>query len=375
MKVCLAYPFSEPHGMDRINAVVIDTLLREGIDVSVATLCKKDLGEYFRRKFGIDVPEGLKVYSLFPRLLSGKPIVAPFWEWFSLKRVISMENPDVVYLDGLMYRCLNVRDRDLRVIVYVHEPLSIKWEKGLSVAMTLRRMYGHLYKVSLDFVQDRNSPYTVVCNSRWSAKLFESAYGRRARVIYPPVSTRKFSPGRKENLVTSIGVFNPRKRYETIIRATAAARTQPKLRIIGSLSPGEFWYLKYLKKLIEKLKAADRIHIHLDLPFTELVSVVSRSKICVSAGIEFFGIAVVEQMSAGCVPIVHRSFAPFSDIVDYGKFGFGFSTATELQETIDKLIENSSLCNEASLAAIERAKGFDEEIFRRNITNLVRGNI
>jgi glycosyltransferase involved in cell wall biosynthesis len=185
------------------------------------------------------------------------------------------------------------------------------------------------------------------------------------------VSTNKFVPRTKENLVTCLGVFNPRKNYETAVTAVAHAASKPTLRIIGSFSPGYFSYPTYLKKLAKELGAADRIHLHVNSSFSELKSVVGRSKICVSCGVEYFGIAIVEQMSAGCVPVVYKSFAPWSDIIEYGKFGFGFRTTTELQELIDELISDPSLCSKMASKAIERAKFFDETIFRKKIADLI----
>ncbi|WP_291767898.1 glycosyltransferase, partial [Caldivirga sp. UBA161] len=47
---------------------------------------------------------------------------------------------------------------------------------------------------------------------------------------------------------------------------------------------------------------------------------------------EHFGIAIVEAMSTGAVPIVHKDGGAWLDIVKQGKYGFGYISINEAAE-------------------------------------------
>jgi len=76
-------------------------------------------------------------------------------------------------------------------------------------------------------------------------------------------------------------------------------------------------------------------------------------------------------MAAGCVPIVSRSFVPWFEIVDKGKYGFGFDTVEELACTIDKVLTNQELYNTMQRVAIKRAKEFDVKVFGNRLVDII----
>jgi len=84
---------------------------------------------------------------------------------------------------------------------------------------------------------------------------------------------------------------------------------------------------------------------------------------------EPFGISVVEGMSVGAVPVVHKSGGSWTDIIEEGKYGYGYLTEEEAVESLYQALNNESLRKEVK----ERAKLFNninfEEKFLK-ITNL-----
>ena len=156
------------------------------------------------------------------------------------------------------------------------------------------------------------------------------------------------------------------------LRRFTLSKSKPKLAIIGSLPPGGEIYLAYLKRLCKELKIEHQVSFYPNANFPEeLQEIIARSKICVSNGIEYFGIALAEQMSAGCIPIVYKHTAPWEDIVEEGKFGFGFETSKDLATAIDSIMNDEELQTKMGKIAIIRAKEFDEEVFREKMTNLL----
>src|SRR5262249_41320143 len=77
---------------------------------------------------------------------------------------------------------------------------------------------------------------------------------------------------------------------------------------------------------------------------------------------EHFGIATVEAMSAGCVPVVVNKGAQ-PEIVEHGVTGFLWNTAAELQDYVRLLARDTRLWSRMSAAARERCRIFDREVF------------
>jgi glycosyltransferase involved in cell wall biosynthesis len=76
-------------------------------------------------------------------------------------------------------------------------------------------------------------------------------------------------------------------------------------------------------------------------------------------------------MAAGLIPVVHRSGGPWTDIVEFGKYGFGFRTEEEAVSHVENLLElkEIELENLRSIV-IARSQYFNYEKFRNAIDKL-----
>jgi glycosyltransferase involved in cell wall biosynthesis len=360
--------------MEHNAAILMDELMKRGAEVSVATTYEIDLMKLFRKFFGIELPYKPRTYVSLPTSkLSFLPF-HPFWNWFSLRKAIHDEKPDVIYIDGYNYRIPKSVMRTTRIVVYIDEPIpqtEISELKGEKEPMYVR-LYSNIFRSTLLSLVTQDEPVGIpVCNSNWSGRQFRELTGKEPRVIHPPVAVENFYSSDKENLVTCVGNLNPRKKFERAIHAISKCKTSPELQIIGNKHGGHFSYLKGLKRLAKDLDMEDRVHFRVDAPFDDLRDILSRSKICISCGIEYFGIAVVEQMASGCVPIVYRASAPWHEIIEHGRYGYSFKTESELADIIDKLLTNKSLFRKMSDIAKKRAHAFDQKIFRQKMANLI----
>ena len=366
--------------MEHVNAILIDELLKRDVAVVVATVAKLDLVKLFSEKFDISLSKPIKIYSLFPASLAGLPIFQVFWNWFSMLNCIYHENPHIIYVDGYCYRVPRNLKRKSKIFVYINELLipankSAKLQKKLTPEPVHIRVYTKLFNIILESITKQECADKIICNSKYTADLYKKIYNKVPEVVFPPVSTSKFWGRNKENLVSCLGVFHPRKKFETTIRAIALSKTKPKLAIIGSLPPGGDRYLSYLRRLSKQLKIEEKVRFYPNSNFEELREIITRAKICVSNGIEFFGVAVVEQMAAGCVPIVYKDTSPWEDIIAEGEFGFGFETCRELADIIDRVISDEKLQNKMANISRKRAEQFDERVFREKIANLLISKI
>ena len=109
-----------------------------------------------------------------------------------------------------------------------------------------------------------------------------------------------------------MGRFVPEKEYDTILQI-AKQRPQLKFELIGGVAEDKISYLDSLKN-----KASENVTFHVNATENQKMEILKRSKILLhSFKGEHFGIALIEAMSAGLIPISHNSGAAKEDnIVD-----------------------------------------------------------
>lgn len=83
---------------------------------------------------------------------------------------------------------------------------------------------------------------------------------------------------------------------------------------------------------------------------------------------EHFGVSVAEAISWGCVPVVPKSGGPWIDIVEEGKFGFGYKNEEELIQALNETFGMSLSEREAIYSSRER---FSFEKFKERLAELV----
>jgi glycosyltransferase involved in cell wall biosynthesis len=87
---------------------------------------------------------------------------------------------------------------------------------------------------------------------------------------------------------------------------------------------------------------------------------------------EHFGIATVEAMAAGCVPVVINRGGQ-ADIVRHGQTGFLWNTLEELERYTLQLARDSDLWERLSAAAQLRAATFSRPRFVKRMTEMCLG--
>ena len=212
----------------------------------------------------------------------------------------------------------------------------------------------------------------VVCNSQFTKAYIDLAFGIKSRVIYPPVDVSSFSPGKKENIILSVGrFFGPShpKKQEIMIREFVGLYKKGlknwKLILVGGLTSGN-------EEDVERLREKSTgypIRIITDSSFPILKDYYGRAKIYWHAAgygenleenpqkAEHFGITTVEAMSAGCVPVVFAAGGQL-EIVDDGKTGYVWKSTEELREKTLALAKDEKLLADLSQKAAIRSKDF-----------------
>lgn len=253
-------------------------------------------------------------------------------------------------------------------ISYIHYPAALETVESNAVHW---RMYNWLVKRLARELIGR--PRLVLTNSSWTANKVKEVYGVEAHVLYPPADVNYFAyDGRpKGKVIVTVSRITPEKGLW-------------KLPRVASQLPDYEWYLVgtaaaksgALARIKEEIarSGADNFHIITNAPRNELRELLLRASFYVHPPFaEHFGIAVVEAMAAGAIPIVYRDGGAWTDIVSPISEELGYSNPEEIPSIIRKLEANEALMEELRKKAIERSREFSSEAFRRKFSEIISG--
>lgn len=258
---------------------------------------------------------------------------------------------------------------------------------GKDIAVSPAALRQRLTRVrSLGFLQSYDR---VVANSDYTGKWTRKWWGRCDDVVTPPVAMHESRP--KERLILALGrFFSPERGHskrqldlvEAYRRLVESGVADWRLVLIGGCSPEDRDYAMQVRRamrglpgevllnadrdLVDRFLGAASIFWHATGLGTNLERHPERA--------EHFGIAPIEAMSAGAVPIVFGAAGP-ADVVVPDRSGFHFTTIDDLVDVTRRLINDNDLRLRLSGGARERAHGFDEAHFADHVRHLVESAV
>jgi L-malate glycosyltransferase len=226
---------------------------------------------------------------------------------------------------------------------------------------------------------------TVLGNSSFTSGWIERRWERPSEVLYPPVATEHASVA-KENIIISLGRFivtdgkNHALQLKAFREFLSTTGGNWRLCLVGFCTdlPPDRAYL-------EKLQADSSdipVTFVVNAPRQTLWTLLAKAKLYWHATalgdesnalpeyMEHFGIATVEAMGAGCVPLVPMSGGQ-PEIVEDGVSGFLCRSPQELLHHTSQLAGDESLCLQMGQAARERSALFRPETFKQRLSQLV----
>lgn len=226
---------------------------------------------------------------------------------------------------------------------------------------------------------------TVLGNSKFTSGWIERLWKHRAELLYPPVAI-KVSSVAKENIIVSLGRFIVTDGKNHALQLTAfreflsKAGTGWRLCLIGFCTdlPQDRAYLDKLKSLSSDIPVTFVVNASRETLWAHLAkaklywhaTALGDESSVPPERTEHFGIATVEAMGAGCVPLVPMSGGQ-PEIVEHEVSGFLCRDARALLQYTSRLAGDESLCLQMGLAAKERSRYFRPETFQQRLTHLV----
>ena len=167
----------------------------------------------------------------------------------------------------------------------------------------------------------RNS--TVITTSEFSRKAVVNAFGLdHIYVLSPPVDIETFrnvslkrkSGDEKNGIILVISRIAPHKEIENAIKLAKILKNNnigKGMKIVGNLYHYFFDYYSELKQMVVALDLADYITFETNANLDKLLSVIGESIVYFHPKVgEHFGMAIVEAMAAGLIPVVPNEGGP-----------------------------------------------------------------
>jgi glycosyltransferase involved in cell wall biosynthesis len=196
-------------------------------------------------------------------------------------------------------------------VSYVHTPVRYAWDQMhpyLASSHLARGPLGPLVWLQLHALRQWDAisaqrPTALLANSRFTARRILHYWGRRSRVVHPPVHVERFRWQQpREDFYLSVCRLVPNKRVDLVVRACKA--TGLPLVVIGD-GP---------ERARLEAMAGPTVRFLGRLPDQEVAGYLERCRAYVNAGVEDFGIAPVEAMAAGA-PVIAIGAGGFCDSV------------------------------------------------------------
>lgn len=225
----------------------------------------------------------------------------------------------------------------------------------------------------------------VVALSEYTLGWTRTWWGRGEAVVSPPVVMRKSAE--KTQLILSVGRFfdersGHSKRQLEMVRAFRmlidGGLKGWRLVLIGGCSPADREYAMAVRREAEGLP----VEVRLSAPGQVLDAHISHASIYWHAAgfgsdlmlhpdrAEHFGIAPIEAMSAGAVPVVFGAGGP-AEVVQHEQNGLHYRTLEELVQHTLRLVHDLPLRSRLSEAAVQRAHQYDRAHFETSVRRLV----
>lgn len=166
---------------------------------------------------------------------------------------------------------------------------------------------------------------------------------------------------------------------DAFIEAQKAGKlSESRLHLVGTIEPGADGFVTELRR---KAKGYP-VRFHHDISQGQLDKLYDTSALFWHAAgwgideknqpekVEHFGMATIEAMAHGCIPIVLEKGGS-KEIITRGKNGFFFETASELSAISQNLLKSKRKQLQIQKAARERAKDFSLERFCQTLDEMV----
>ncbi|MDQ1280061.1 MAG: hypothetical protein QG670_1323 [Thermoproteota archaeon] len=365
-------------GAERLCLSAMEALKARGHRISLVTVERTDWSD-LQDKFGslVRPDEEIYVTTQHPsQRLKKIPVASGYFLFFAMQ----LASTRLGRKYDLTLNTFGDAINSFADVSYIHFPLKAALEFSQVPSFThtsLWKSLSPLYNIVMSTCEEMSPSRLLLTNSVFMKNVIRASLHRVPAVVYPPVDVESFSSGKGANrydgLVVVVASYAPKRHLEQIPLIAKQAE-DARFVVIGKTNEYSESTLRRLEYWITKLGVGERVTLLKNLPFRELLEILSRAKVYLhTMPFDHFGISVVEAMASGCVPVVPRSGGPWMDILggEQGVFGFSYESVVEAGDQIERLINDETLRRRIVEKTFLRAKEFDKSVFMRRLVEEV----
>jgi glycosyltransferase involved in cell wall biosynthesis len=299
-----------------------------------------------------------------------------FYHSIQLRRLVKELQPELVFVAHEAFKPLeriinnsNNNNKEHALIHYVHNPYEFVPDPSDPIVKPFSLITNRYIIKGNDFSD------VVLANSNSTRKQCIKRWNRNdCIVLYPSIKIDEIatyissfsSSSSRDDICIVLSRLSPEKKIELAIEAFKTKVLKNKqLLIIGYLSREN---KNYYQRLRDLSKRNENIKILPNLRRNDVLTLLSKAKILFHPmPDEHFGIAIIEAMAAGCLPVVHASGGPL-EIVDNGRYGLIYRDLSEIPELLNRAF---NLSKHFQHKVKNRALQFDIKHFQEKLITLI----
>jgi glycosyltransferase involved in cell wall biosynthesis len=371
-----------PGGVEKTIIAAISALNEGKFEVHLCCIKKPDINRIYHL-FGKRI-EIRKEYTI-PQLkipyvhsLSRFLLIKPFWEMINnVDYVIDING-------GLLDRFIPHNFSIENYIIYrLGMPLT---EQAFANRYLLQKFLGMTYLKTIYKLLKPSENVRILSANKSTARALHDRWGLKTyKILYPPVFVNSFQYDGKpknKNSIISLGRFSPEKNFEfavEVINKLSKRIRDIKLTIVGGVYIKETseWYIKKLQEKVAKLKLQKHINFCINVKQREMRQMLNESKIFLSTQVksDSFQIAIIEGMASGCIPVVPKCGGAWEEIVEMGRYGFGYRDVEECANIIESILNDEDLADKYVNISIKRSNYFSESAFKDRFIKIIEERV
>lgn len=255
---------------------------------------------------------------------------------------------------------------------YVHSPMRYAWDlqhqylahSGMSRGLKGLAARWALHRLRQWDARTANGVDAFAANSAFVARRIRKAYGRDAEIIHPPVDISSLPlSDRRDDFYLTVSRLQPYKRVDLLVEAFAQMPDR-RLVVIGD------------GPMLKRLRSRNAVNVEFlgHRPTVEVLQWMGRARAFLFAGIEDFGIVLVEAQACGA-PVIALGQGGAPEIVTGGDgpqpsgMLFPAQTPESVKEAVNRFEQGSARFTAS--ACRTNAMRFDASVFRDRFAGFV----
>jgi alpha-1,2-mannosyltransferase len=251
-------------------------------------------------------------------------------------------------------------------VSYIHsQPLASM--DGNPYRVPLWEITGEAYMYLQDKMLERHLSPVLVTNSTYNARQIRKVFGSKPTVLHPSIEPLPYRYEPKNGRVLTVCRLTPEKNLQVITEVLRHLRGV-RFSVAGRTTAQSSGVMSSLRSRYVDLYPNPRRD--------EIIGLMKESSVYLSTQPnEAFGMAVLEAMSAGCIPVVYRDGGPWHDLLraEEDVSGYSYTTSEEAAERIADVLSDDGLRERLRMNAVRRSKYFTTERFRDGLLGIMEG--